>query len=370
MKIILRSQAKALAFKRYFTGTPCKHGHLAERLVSNGTCLECFNIKQKAKYHADPEANLRLQKIRRDTDPNFAAKKFARRCKLDPMLPARKAERQFDLGARSLAMDAGLSKYTSMRACPSGHVGLRFSADGKCVECNRIACLARHSAKPLRPGMEPKFRRSILEIRAAATAREAARREATKWWSDLKASRQTAIANGDKTYVGRPCPYGHDGTRYTSRGECVACAAAYACSKEKKEYDAIYGKKNRERIKIQHREYYDRTAPERLASVRKWNAANPEKRRTIANNYKARRRVQEGVGDSTPEIHKWKMAAPKVCYWCGIKCPKKYHIDHYEPLSKGGKHVVANLVIACPKCNLKKSAKDPYEFAATVGRLF
>jgi hypothetical protein len=27
--------------KRYFTGKPCKRGHIAERLVSNSTCVEC-----------------------------------------------------------------------------------------------------------------------------------------------------------------------------------------------------------------------------------------------------------------------------------------------------------------------------------------
>jgi hypothetical protein len=38
--IIGRAQAKALGLKRYFTGKPCKRGHVAERFVS-GPCLEC-----------------------------------------------------------------------------------------------------------------------------------------------------------------------------------------------------------------------------------------------------------------------------------------------------------------------------------------
>jgi hypothetical protein len=38
--IVGRAQAKALGLKRYFTGKPCKHGHVAERFVS-GPCLEC-----------------------------------------------------------------------------------------------------------------------------------------------------------------------------------------------------------------------------------------------------------------------------------------------------------------------------------------
>lgn len=38
-----RSEAKALGIKRYFTGVPCKRGHLAPRTIQ-GTCLECARI--------------------------------------------------------------------------------------------------------------------------------------------------------------------------------------------------------------------------------------------------------------------------------------------------------------------------------------
>lgn len=33
---------------------------------------------------------------------------------------------------------------------------------------------------------------------------------------------------------------------------------------------------------------------------------------------------------------------------------------------RGGKHEVSNLVVACPKCNVRKSAKDPAEFLAQI----
>lgn len=101
-----------------------------------------------------------------------------------------------------------------------------------------------------------------------------------------------------------------------------------------------------------------------------WRAKNPEKIKTIKQAYVARRRAQVKAGDSTADIHAWRMAAVKKCYWCGAACPNDYHTDHYQPLAKGGRHIVANLVIACPKCNLTKNARDPYEFANTVGRLF
>ena len=33
------------------------------------------------------------------------------------------------------------------------------------------------------------------------------------------------------------------------------------------------------------------------------------------------------------------------------------HIDHKIPLAKGGKHIIGNIQILCPTCNIKKGAK-------------
>ena len=43
MEIITRQQAKEQGLARYFTGKPCKHGHIAERRISSG-CVECRKI--------------------------------------------------------------------------------------------------------------------------------------------------------------------------------------------------------------------------------------------------------------------------------------------------------------------------------------
>jgi hypothetical protein len=39
--IISRAEAKALGLKRFFTGKPCKYGHVVERRVGNYACVEC-----------------------------------------------------------------------------------------------------------------------------------------------------------------------------------------------------------------------------------------------------------------------------------------------------------------------------------------
>jgi hypothetical protein len=46
-----------------------------------------------------------------------------------------------------------------------------------------------------------------------------------------------------------------------------------------------------------------------------------------------------------------------------IMLHKRYHVDHVMPLSKDGLHDKDNIQLLCPKCNLSKAAKDPYEWA-------
>ena len=46
MKIISRQEAIEKKLTRYFTGEPCKHGHIAEKLLSNRTCIKCLLIKK------------------------------------------------------------------------------------------------------------------------------------------------------------------------------------------------------------------------------------------------------------------------------------------------------------------------------------
>src|SRR3546814_13360528 len=55
-------------------------------------------------------------------------------------------------------------------------------------------------------------------------------------------------------------------------------------------------------------------------------------------------------------------AQKKKCWYCGTKLTA-YHVDHRIPLARGGSNGPANLVIACPACNLSKGAKMPWETA-------
>ena len=55
MKTISRLEAKQVGQPRYYTGLPCKHGHLAERFVTSRGCVVCASAANLARYHAAPE---------------------------------------------------------------------------------------------------------------------------------------------------------------------------------------------------------------------------------------------------------------------------------------------------------------------------
>lgn len=69
----LRSQAKACGAKRYFTGEPCPHGHLAARLTCDGGCCECKRLNAIERYRANPQAHIAKVKHWRVSNPDKAA---------------------------------------------------------------------------------------------------------------------------------------------------------------------------------------------------------------------------------------------------------------------------------------------------------
>jgi hypothetical protein len=46
-----RAAAFSKGGKQYFTGRPCRKGHIAKRHTVNGTCLECLRIRADANPH-------------------------------------------------------------------------------------------------------------------------------------------------------------------------------------------------------------------------------------------------------------------------------------------------------------------------------
>jgi hypothetical protein len=49
LPIISAREAYDAGKTRYFTGEPCKYGHVAERMVANGCCAECLRLRDQTK---------------------------------------------------------------------------------------------------------------------------------------------------------------------------------------------------------------------------------------------------------------------------------------------------------------------------------
>ena len=59
-----------------------------------------------------------------------------------------------------------------------------------------------------------------------------------------------------------------------------------------------------------------------------------------------------------------------VCWYCGINLgSKEIHIDHIDPLSKGGADTIHNLALSCVSCNRAKWDLSFAEFVRWVNRL-
>lgn len=69
MEVVGRTEAMRLGLTRYFTGKPCKRGHIAERTCSSAICLECGrekarepSFKQKCKEYNESRVEYRKQR--------------------------------------------------------------------------------------------------------------------------------------------------------------------------------------------------------------------------------------------------------------------------------------------------------------------
>jgi 5-methylcytosine-specific restriction endonuclease McrA len=83
----------------------------------------------------------------------------------------------------------------------------------------------------------------------------------------------------------------------------------------------------------------------------------PDERHRLTHKRRAEEYGVEHVAYSrTAILERWGHA----CAYCGAHAT---HLDHVEPLSKGGSDVEANIVPACQHCNLSKGAKTLAEWA-------
>jgi len=133
--------------------------------------------------------------------------------------------------------------------------------------------------------------------------------------------------------------------------------------------DAAYHRAHPEANRAAVRRYFKRHRRRIMARIKRWNAAHPENGRQRVMRYHARKKGAK-VGDAkaiAAWIASWHRKPKVRCHWCHKYFPgKSCHADHVVPLSKGGAHVLKNLVKSCGDCNRRKSAKLPQKWRKEI----
>ena len=143
-----------------------------------------------------------------------------------------------------------------------------------------------------------------------------------------------------------------------------------------------------ERLALRRTVYCERYREKNRAAMRAAYAADPEKfmernrvlKETDPERFRAykathgRNRRARILG--TPEKHstadiRWLWERQRgCCVLCLEPLPAKgFHIDHHEPLARGGSNDRNNLRLLHKRCNQSKSARDPIEYAREHGLL-
>jgi hypothetical protein len=99
-KIITRKKAMEKGLKRYFTGKPCKHGHVAERYTVSRHCSICNYASGREYYNSERgKATQRKYKIsergkakRREYDNSERGKAIHRKYKISERGKAKRRE--------------------------------------------------------------------------------------------------------------------------------------------------------------------------------------------------------------------------------------------------------------------------------------
>jgi 5-methylcytosine-specific restriction endonuclease McrA len=119
---------------------------------------------------------------------------------------------------------------------------------------------------------------------------------------------------------------------------------------------ANWTKANPDKRKAAVARHYVKHKVEKTSYGLMWRALNPDKSRDYVTNYRARKFV--GFIERVDREVLFARDGGR----CGI-CSRpvdreSFHVDHVNPISKGGEHSYANTQIAHPICNMRKGARE------------
>jgi hypothetical protein len=99
----------------------------------------------------------------------------------------------------------------------------------------------------------------------------------------------------------------------------------------------------------------------RNAASAEWRRGHPDGVRARNARYNARKRAYSGTNYTAADVATLLVDQHGLCAYCG-GIMSVYHVDHIEPISRGGGNGADNICLACPPCNLEKSNKRLLEW--------
>jgi 5-methylcytosine-specific restriction endonuclease McrA len=196
-----------------------------------------------------------------------------------------------------------------------------------------------------------------------------------------------------KYFTGKPCKRGHIAERFVSNHVCIECKLIHAADFNerhpgrlneiakksfKKRYPEMrevivarcreWRSRNPEKFAQSTRSTRERTREEARRRTAIWQKANPDKVREHSNRRRIRKLGAEGF-HTVDDARSIRAKQKDKCAFCRVKLRGKGHLDHIRPLSRGGSDWPRNLQFLCAFCNRSKNARDPIEFAQSLGRL-
>ncbi len=163
-------------------------------------------------------------------------------------------------------------------------------------------------------------------------------------------------------------------TDKTKRGECKPCAKASTLKyyeKNKSKFilnSAKYYAANKDRLLAGMKEYRKKYPEKAAASCASWQARNPDAIKIIASNRRSRILDSGGVL-SKGLVEKLMVLQKGKCPCCREPLGEDRHLDHIQPLARGGSNTDDNMQLLHQRCNNQKWAKHPIDFMQERGFL-
>lgn len=218
--------------------------------------------------------------------------------------------------SRKAAQTAGSKHYFTGKPCKLGHISLRYTSIGKCLECSKVETAKWREENPEK-------------------LRESWRRQHEKHGEKRREYHREYMKNNPEM----------------NRANV-----------------ARWKKENPEKVAVNSARYREKYPEEIKERLRAYHKKNPHMGAASARRRRARLRGAEGSHTGAEiialgKLQKWK------CACCGKSIKDGYDADHIVPLAKGGSNYISNIQLLCETCNRRKAAKDPIEWANQIGRL-